>query len=486
MLKMILDAMGGITLTNDGNAIMREIDVTHPAAKSMIELSKTQDEEVGDGTTSVIILAGEMLTVAEPYLEKEMHPTVIIRGFFKALEDAMECLSRVAAKVDTTKREELLKVIQSCIGTKFTSRWSSLMCDLALEAVSTVVVEDGDRKDIDIKRYVKVEKIPGGELADSYVLKGAMLNKDVLHSKMRRRIENPRILLLDCPIEYVKSENATNVEVDKEEDWTAVLRAEEDYIKRICEQIIAMKPDLVITEKGISDLAQHYFVKNNITALRRARKSDNNRIARAVGATIVNRVDEIKESDIGTCGLYKVEKIGDEYFSFIDQCKDPKACTVVLRGASKDVLKEVERNLMDAMCVARNVWLDPRLVPGGGATEMTISQVLREKSKSILGIEQWPYLAVALALEVIPRVLADNCGAKVVRVLTELRAKHAEGKNITWGVDGTKGVIADMSELGIWEPLQVKAQTIKTAIEAACLLLRVDDIVSGMAGKKRD
>jgi len=478
--------MGGIALTNDGNAIMREIDVTHPAAKSMIELSKTQDEEVGDGTTSVIILAGEMLTVAESYLEKEMHPTVIIRGFFRALEDSLDTLGKIALKVDTSKREELLKIIQSCIGTKFTSRWSSLMCNLALDAVSTVVVEDGDRKDIDIKRYVKVEKIPGGELVDSCVLKGVMLNKDVLHSKMRRRIENPRILLLDCPIEYVKSENATSVEVEKEEDWTAVLRAEENYIKRICDQIIAFKPDLVITEKGISDLAQHYFVKNNITALRRTRKTDNNRTARATGATIVNRIDEIKETDLGTCGLYHVEKIGDEYFSFIDECKSPKACTVILRGASKDVLKEVERNLMDAMCVARNVWLDPRLVPGGGATEMTVSQALREKSKSIQGIEQWPYLAVALALEVIPRILADNCGAKVVRVLTELRAKHAEGKNTTWGVDGVKGVITDMTELGIWEPYQVKAQTIKTAIEAACLLLRVDDIVSGMAGKKRE
>ena len=230
-----------------------------------------------------------MLTVAEPYLEKEMHPTVIIRGFFKALEDALDCLSKISLKVDTTKRDELLKIIQSCIGTKFTSRWSSLMCNLALDAVATVVVEDGDRKDIDIKRYVKVEKVlliiifiyslsvspiypiltfdlfivflffffvfcqlPGGELVDSYVLKGVMLNKDVLHSKMRRRIENPRILLLDCPIEYVKSENATSVEVEKEEDWTAVLRAEENYIKRVCDQIIALKPDLVITEKGIS------------------------------------------------------------------------------------------------------------------------------------------------------------------------------------------------------------------------------------------
>jgi T-complex protein 1 subunit gamma len=486
MLKMILDPTGGIILTNDGNAILREIEVNHPAAKSMIELSKTQDEEVGDGTTSVIILAGEMLTVAEPYLVKNQHPTVIIRGFFKALDDALEVLDKIAGKVDITKKEELLKIIESCIGTKFVRRWSSLMCNLALDAVSTVVTQDGNRKDIDIKRYVKVEKIPGGELEDSCVLKGVMLNKDVLHSKMRRRIENPRILLLDCPLEYSKSENATTVDISKEQDWTAVLKAEEDWIRQTCEHIISFKPDLVITEKGLSDLAQHYFVKHNITALRRLRKTDNNRIARAVGATIVSRVEEIRESDIGTgCGLFEVKLIGDEYFSFLVDCKEPKACTVLLRGASKDVLKEVERNLQDAMCVARNVLLDPRLVPGGGATEMTISQALREKSKSIEGLEQWPYLAVANALEVIPRTLADNCGAKVVRLITELRAKHSEGKNVTWGVDGIKGVIADMKEVGVFEPYSVKAQTIKTAIEAACLLLRVDDIVSGLKKKEK-
>jgi T-complex protein 1 subunit gamma len=274
------------------------------------------------------------------------------------------------------------------------------------------------------------------------------------------------------------------LDVSKESDWTAVLKAEEEWVKKTCEYIVACKPDLVITEKGISDLVQHYFVKNNITALRRLRKTDNNRIARATGATIVNRVEEIKESDLGTkCGLFEVRKIGDEYFSFLEDCKDPKACTILLRGASKDVLKEVELNLQDATCVARNILLDPRLCPGGGATEMTISQALREKSKSIEGVEQWPYIAVANALEVIPRTLAENCGASVVRVLTELRAKHDEGKNPTWGIDGVKGTLADMMTLGVFEPYSVKAQTLKTSIEAACLLLRVDDVVSGMKKK---
>jgi len=275
------------------------------------------------------------------------------------------------------------------------------------------------------------------------------------------------------------------LDIEKAEDWTAVLKAEEEYIKTVCEHIIRLKPDLVVTEKGLSDLAQHYFVKNNITALRRVRKTDNNRIARAVGATIVNRPEEIQESDVGTkCGLFEVRKIGDEYFSFLVDAKDPKACTILLRGASKDVLKEVERNLQDALSVTRNVLLDPRLVPGGGAIEMSLAQALAEKAKSIEGIQQGPYLDVAKALEVIPRTLAQNCGAKPIKVLTELQAKHAGGKNFTWGVDGNKGVVADMAQLEIWEPYAVKAQTIKTAIESACLLLRVDDIVSGMKSKK--
>eukprot|EP01102_Stenamoeba_stenopodia_P008945 TRINITY_DN2616_c0_g4_i1.p1 TRINITY_DN2616_c0_g4~~TRINITY_DN2616_c0_g4_i1.p1 ORF type:complete len:551 (-),score=162.04 TRINITY_DN2616_c0_g4_i1:63-1715(-) len=486
MLKMILDPMGGIHMTNDGNAILREIDVTHPAAKSMIELSRAQDEEVGDGTTSVSILAGEMLTVAEPWLERNLHPTEIISAFRRALDDGLSHLEKIAVKIDANNRGEILKVIKSCLGTKFANRWSSLMCELALDAVLTVTTETNGKKEIDIKRYAKVEKIPGGEIEECQVIKGVILNKDVTHSKMRRRIENPRVLLLDCNLEYKKGESQTNVEIEKEDDWKALLKAEEEYIQRICDDIIKFKPDLVITEKGLSDLAQHYLVKHNITALRRLRKTDNNRIARAVGATIVNRTDEIKESDIGTgCGLFEIRKIGDEYFSFITECKNPKACTILLRGASKDVLNEIERNLQDAICVARNVAIEPRLLPGGGAVEMSVSQALVEKSKSIEGIQQWPYRAVALALEVIPRTLAQNCGAKVVRLLTELRAKHASGgvENSSWGIDGNKGVLADMKDLGVWEPFSVKAQTLKTAIEAACLLLRVDDIFSGLSKK---
>ncbi|CAL1526564.1 unnamed protein product [Lymnaea stagnalis] len=280
MLKMLMDPMGGIVMTNDGNAILRELNVQHPAAKSMIEVARTQDEETGDGTKSVIILAGEVLSVAEQFLHQQMHPTIIIAAYRQALEDILDDLkNKIAVPVDINNKEEMLKIVKSSLGTKFISKWMELACNIALDATSTVMIEENNRKEIDIKRYAKVEKIPGGLIEDSKVLKGVMFNKDVTHPKMRRRIENPRILLLDCNLEYKKGESVTNIEISQEQDFSKILKLEEEFIEKVCKEIIALKPDLVITEKGVSDLAQHYLVKENITVIRRVRKSDNNRIA---------------------------------------------------------------------------------------------------------------------------------------------------------------------------------------------------------------
>lgn len=484
MLKMLMDPMGGIVMTNDGNAILREITVQHPAAKSMIEIARTQDEEVGDGTTSVIVLAGEMLAVAEPFLQQQWHPTLIIRAYREALEDMIKYLqSDLSVPLDKDDKKKMAEVIKSCVGTKFIGKWSDLAVKIALEAVETVTLNEGGRLEVDIKRYAKVEKIPGGTVEESAVLKGIMINKDVTHPKMRRYIENPRIVLLDCPLEYKKGESQTNIEITGEHDFTRLLEIEEEHIQKLCADIIAVKPDVVFTEKGVSDLAQHYLLKAGISAIRRLRKTDNLRIARACGATIVNRTEELTEKDVGIgAGLFEIKKIGDEYFTFITKCKDPKACTILLRGASKDILNETERNLQDALHVARNLILEPRLVPGGGAIEMAVSQMLTRKQ--IKG----PYSAVAQALEIIPRTLAQNCGANTIRTLTALRAKHAshpvDSGVCTWGIDGETGEIVDMNVRGIWEPLSVKMQVYKTAVETAILLLRIDDIVSGLKKKK--
>ncbi|KAK7802579.1 hypothetical protein U0070_010663 [Myodes glareolus] len=422
-----------------GNINAAKIQVQHPAAKSMIEISRTQDEEVGDGTTS------------------QMHPTVVISAYRMALEDMISTLKKISTPVDVNNRDMMLNIINSSITTKVISRWSSLACNIALDAVKTVQFEENGRKEIDIKKYARVEKIPGGIIEDSCVLRGVMINKD------------------------------TDIEITREEDFTRILQMEEEYIQQLCEDIIQLKPDVVITEKGISDLAQHYLMRANVTAIRRVRKTDNNRIARACGARIVSRPEELREEDVGTgAGLLEIKKIGDEYFTFITECKDPKACTILLRGASKEILSEVERNLQDAMQVCRNVLLDPQLVPGGGASEMAVAHALTEKSKAMTGVEQWPYRAVAQALEVIPRTLIQNCGASTIRLLTSLRAKHTQENCETWGVNGETGTLVDMKELGIWEPLAVKLQTYKTAVETAVLLLRIDDIVSGHKKKGDD
>ncbi|XP_055849356.1 T-complex protein 1 subunit gamma [Episyrphus balteatus] len=483
MLKMLMDPMGGIVMTNDGNAILREITVQHPAAKSMIEIARTQDEEVGDGTTSVIVLAGEMLAVAEPFLQQQYHPTVIIRAYREALEDIIKHLQNdLSIPLDVNNKERMAEVVKACVGTKFIGKWSDLAVKIALDAVQTVTLTENGRLEVDIKRYAKVEKVPGGTLEESCVLRGVMLNKDVTHAKMRRYIENPRIVLLDCSLEYKKGESQTNVEIIGDQDFSRMLQIEEEYVQKICADVIAVKPDIVFTEKGVSDLAQHYLLKAGITAIRRLRKTDNLRVARACGATIVNRTEELTEKDVGTgAGLFEVKKIGDEYFTFITNCKDPKACTILLRGASKDILNETERNLQDALHVARNLVLEPRLVAGGGAVEMAVSQLLSRKQL------KGPYTAVAQALEIIPRTLAQNCGANTIRTLTALRAKHASfsGDGVcAWGIDGETGEIVDMNVKAIWEPLAVKMQTYKTAVETAILLLRIDDIVSGSKKRK--
>lgn len=486
MLKMLIDPMGGIVMTNDGHAILREIDVKHPAGKSIIELARMQDEEVGDGTTSVVVLTGEMMQNAKPYIERGILPSVIVSAYFRALEDASKALLDMAVPIDINNEEDVKKAIQSCVGTKFSERWGSLVVDLSLKACRVVLsgLNNPSKLSVEIKRYAKIEKIPGGTLDECRVLNGVMVNKDITHPSMRRSIKNPRILLMDCPLEYKKAESQTNMEMTKENDMVEALQQESAEIAQMANFIMKWNPDIVITEKGLSDLIQHYLLKQNISCIRRIRKTDNNRIARVSGARIVSRPEEIQACDIGTeCHSFEVKLIGEEYFAFFEECEKPSACSILLRGGSKDSLNELERNLHDALGVARNVFSNPMLVPGGGATEMELSVRLNEKAKSVQGLQQKPYKAVAFALEVIPRTLAQNCGGDVVRLLTELRAKHSKEDGVFYGIDGNKGVIVDVRTINVWEPLLVKSQVIKTAIESACMLLRIDDVVSGMKKK---
>ena len=496
---------------------------------------------------------------------------MIIGGLRRALADAQQLLRALAIPIDVHDKAAMRVLVRSALNTKFSARYGDLLVDLALEAVDMVAEPGG----VDVKRHVRIEKIPGDQVTASTVLRGILLNKDVTHPAMRRRIEAPRIVLLDVSLEYKKGESQTALELGAQGDWARVLAIEEEQVREACAAIVRLKPDLVVTEKGISDLAQHCFVQAGITALRRVKKMDNLRLARATGATIVSRVEDLKETDVGLgCGLFHIQKIGDEYFSFFDRCEQPKACTIVLRGASKDVLHELDRDLQDALAVARNVHLQPSLVPGGGAIEMALAVRLAAHAKLLagLGVAQpggelaqllaGPYKVLSDALLVVPRILVANCGANVIRVLTELRAKHVQALEAglsdassssssvsaasassssasvasapsvgvasgsssaalkddgsagassssvgpalawAWGVDGLTGALvqarspsmlaassvsttADMLNVAgcVWEPLVVKLQTLQTAVEAACMLLRVDDIVSGTKKK---
>ncbi|EUD66010.1 T-complex protein 1, gamma subunit [Plasmodium inui San Antonio 1] len=483
MLKMMLDPLGGIVITNDGNSILREIDVAHPAAKSLIELSRSQDEEVGDGTTSVVILSGELLSIAELFLKQKIHPTIIVNCYMDALNKVVKFLDSIAIEVNINDEASLLKAIDSCLSTKFVNRYNKMVSTLALQAVQCVKIESNvmGRKEIDIKRFAKVEKIPGGDITDSYVLKGVMLNKDIVHPKMRRRIKNPRILLLDCTLEYKKAESQTNVEILDEETWNKLLLQEEIEVKKLCEHIIDSRCDVVVTEKGVSDLAQHFLVKKNISVIRRVRKTDLNRLERISGATIVNRCDEIVESDIGTkCGLFEVKKIGDDYYSHFVECENPRACTILLRGSTKDVLNEIERNLHDGMNVAKNIILEGKLLYGGGCTEMRVGQHLISQASQYDDSRKSIMEAVASALEIIPKILAQNSGANVVKTINELRIRHETPGGEKFGVDGITGEIIDVSTENIWDLLAVKKQIYKSAIEAAAMILRIDDVVSGI------
>ena len=485
MMKMLLDPMNGITCTSDGHAILREIDMAHPAAKTLLELCRTQDEEVGDGTTSVIILAGEILSMTSGLLDKKFHPVSIINAYRRALDEILKIIIVCSKPVDPSSDEEMLKLIKPTIGTKIGAQWGDLLCEIALKAVRLVARDDGPHKEVDIKRYVRIEKIPGGTIDESRLLNGVVINKDILHPQMRRRIENPRVLLLDCPLEYKKGESNTNLEISKDGDWGAFLRIEEDQIREVCQKIIALKPDVVVCEKGVSDLAQHHLLQANISVLRRLKKSDNNRIARATGATIINQMDDIKESEVGTkCGLFEVRLIANEYFAFFENCKDPKACSIILRGPSKDILNEIERNLHDAMAVTRNLMLNPSLVPGGGAIEAKICVELEKKALEMETIDKYAFNALSRAFEVIPRVLIQNAGANPTGLMIDLKAKIAASATGLWCIDGIKGQIVKHGEEGsILESTAVKLQTFKSAIEATCMILRVDDILSGLTKK---
>nr|UXY87075.1 T-complex protein gamma SU [Cryptomonas sp.] len=482
MLKMIIDNQGGIIVTNDGYCVLREIETFHPAARSLIELSRMQDNEIGDGTTTVVLLSAELLKTAEILLKKNFHPNQIIGGYYQALNDSIFFLEKILS-VDLKKDnfEDMLKIILTSICTKFVGHYSKLICEIAFKAICKINLKF---ETLQTKDFIKVEKITGGLIEDSKILSGILIAKDVSHPKMRRFILNPKILLLDCTIDFKKGESKTSFEITDEYKWQNTLKVEENYTIYLCNIIKKFCPDVVVTEKNLSDLALHYLFKSNITVIRRVRKSDNNRLAKATGSVIVSNIEDLEASDIGIAGCFAVKKIGEEYYTFITGCKNT-SCTIVLFGSSKDILDEIERNLYDAIGIAKSIIYKPRISPGGGATEFAISNYLREKSELIRNDSYFIYNSIAAALEIIPKILIENCGVSILNKISKLKDIHSKNGKF-YGIEGKYGKICDMRKIGILEPTFMKSQIIKTAIENATMILRVDKVIYGLAQKNKN
>ncbi|MEM2788071.1 MAG: thermosome subunit beta [Candidatus Bathyarchaeia archaeon] len=481
MDKMLVDSLGDVTITNDGKTILDEMEVEHPAAKMMVEVAKAQDKEVGDGTTSVVVVAGELLNRAEDLLNKNIHPTVIIDGYRKAAERALEVLENIAIPVDPRDRDMLRKVAMTAMASKLVSENKDRLADIAVEAILHVAQKVGDKYKADLDDIL-VQKKHGESVAETQLIKGIVLDKEVVHPGMPKRVEKARIALLDCPLEIEKTEFDAKINIETPEQMEAFLREEENMLRSMVDKIAGVGANVVICQKGIDDMAQHFLARRGILAVRRAKKSDMEKLAKATGGRIVTNLDDLKPEDLGYAELVEERKIGEDKMVFVEGCRDPRAVAILVRGGSERIVDEAERSIHDALCVVRDVVQEPKILAGGGAPEIEVARAIREYAQSLPGREQLAAQSFADAIEVIPTALAENAGLDPIDILSELRARHERGEK--WaGIDVNTGKVRDMREIDVYEPLAVKKQVIKSATEAATMILKIDDVIA--AGKTK-
>ena len=476
MDKMLIDSLGDITVSNDGATILDEMDVQHPIAKLLVEISKAQDDEVGDGTTTTVVLAGELLKEAERLLLMNIHPTVIIGGYKKALEKANEVLRNMAIKVDINDEESLKKVAMTAMHGKAVRGVKEYFADLAVKAVKQIAEKRGDKWIADTD-YIQLIKRQGGSLFDSQLVYGVIVDKEVVHPGMPKRVENAKIALLDAPLEVEKTEIDAEIRINDPSQMQSFLEEEERLLKEMVDKIATVGANVVFVQKGIDDLAQHYLAKKGILAVRRVKKSDMEKLARATGARIVTKIEELSEKDLGEAKLVEERKVAGEKMVFVEGCKNPKAVSILIRGGLEKVVDEAERSLTDAVSVVADVVEEPYILPGGGAPEAEVARVLRDYATKIGGREQLAIEAYANALEAIPKALAENAGLDPVDIVAELRAAHEKGKT-NYGVDVYEGKVTDMLTKDVVEPLSVKLHAIRSATEASAMILRIDDIIA--------
>ena len=485
MDKMLVDSLGDITITNDGAAILKEIEVEHPAAKMMVEVAKTQDDMVGDGTTTAVVLAGEFLKKAEELLDQNIHPTVIVSGYRKAVQKAVEILDKMSMTVDLDDKETLRKVALTSMGSKAVGTARSHLAEIAIEAVKQIAEKRGEKWVADIDN-IQIIKKEGKSLHDTELVKGIILDKEVVHAGMPKRIENAKIALLNCPLEVEKTEFSAEIRIRDPLQMKAFLDKETEMLKKMVEKIKNAGANVVICQKGIDDMAQHFLAKEGILAVRRAKESDMEKLSRATGGKIVTNLEDLKPEDLGYAELVEERKIGDDRMVFIEGCKDPRSVSVLIRAGLERMVDEAERAMHDALSVVSDVIERNKIVPGGGAVEAELAKELRRYAAQIGGREQLAIEAFADALEIIPKTLAENAGLEPIDIMVELRAAHEKSDGYMYGVDVFSGKIANMYEKGVIEPLAVKEQAIKSAAEAASMILRIDDVIAASKLKEEE
>jgi archaeal chaperonin len=476
MDKMLVDGLGDVTITNDGATILKEIDVQHPAAKMMVEISKATDNEVGDGTSSVVVLAGALIEKAEELINKDVHPTIIVDGYRKSALKSIEIFNQLAQKIDGGNKAELMKIAKTSMQTKLVSKESSELSEVVVNAAMQVSEkrESGYVVDID---DVKVEKKAGGSLRDTKLIKGIVLDKEVVHGGMPKRIDKAKIALINSALEIEKTEFDAKINISSPDQMKMFLEEENKMLKNMVDKIISSGANVAICQKGIDDVAQHYLAKANILAVRRVKESDMTKLGRATGARTVNNLEDLGSKDLGSADLVEERKVETDKWVFIEGCKHPKSVTILIRGGSQRVVDEADRSLHDALMVTKDVMEKPFIVAGGGSPESFVAGKLREWSSTLSGREQLAAEKFAESLEVIPLALAENAGMDPIDTLTELRSKQAKGSKWS-GIDARTGKIVDMSKQDIVEPLSVKEQIIKSATEVASMILRIDDVIA--------
>jgi thermosome len=476
MDKMLVDSFGDVTITSDGRTILDEMDIQHPAAKMMVEVAKAQDNEAGDGTTSAVIIAGELLSRAEELIDKNIHPTIIIDGYKKAAEKALEILDKIAMPVDLKSLDYLKKAAITSMASKLVAEYKEYLADIVVKAMMTVAEKQGNTYKVDIDD-VKVEKKTGESLRDTSLINGIVLDKEIVHSGMPKRVEKAKIALLDASLENEKPELDTKISIESPAQIEAFLKQEEEMLKDMAEKIVSSGANIVICQKGIDDMAQHFLARKGIIAIRRAKKSDMEKLAKATGGKIVSKLDDISPADLGYAALVEERRIGDDKMTFIEGCKNPKAVTILIRGGTERLNAEAERSIHDALCVVRDLILEPRIVAGGSAPELEMANALKKYAETLPGREQLAVRIFAEALESITITLSENAGLDPIDILSDLRSRHEKGE--TWaGIEVVEGKVQDMSTVGVFEPVAVKKQIIKSATEAATMILKIDDVIS--------